>query len=287
MSSSTYDHAIVSAACRRSSEDRASVAPIEGGLLLAVADGAGGSGGGARAAALAVAALEQIAGGGRLDPPDLCAALRAIDASIAADSEAGETTALVGVVRGGLVHGAAVGNSGIRGIRGDRVVDPIDPPPQRRPLLGSGGAVPAPFDGMSAAGTILVATDGLLDYLPSERLASPKFGASARAIAEALIAAVRLPSGGLHDDVTVIVCRLDRPDGRGRTSKDVEAAVVESHEDRRRSRRRGAASGSVLQPASIDRTAPTLTLRGASATILAARPGQMHERHPVGGGAPP
>ena len=87
---------------------------IEDGLrlVLCVADGAGGLSGGAEAATLAVDLVHQNAS--LIGNPDSCAeVLRKIDATIAKDSIAGETTCALAIVTSEEIFGASVGDSGV------------------------------------------------------------------------------------------------------------------------------------------------------------------------------
>lgn len=97
---------------------------------------------------------------------------------------------------------------------GDVVID-LTGRQRRKPLLGSGAAVPVGFSATWTAGfsttwtpgTLLIATDGLFKYAPARRVAEIARGADLAAAAEALVEQVRLPSGGLQDDVAVVLCR--------------------------------------------------------------------------------
>lgn len=80
---------------------------------------------------------------------------------------------------------------------------------RRKPLLGSGDAAPTPFGPFTFNGRILVASDGLLKYAPRERIRGTAFEPELERAADALVAAARLPGGGLQDDVALVL--LDPP----------------------------------------------------------------------------
>jgi serine/threonine protein phosphatase PrpC len=183
-------------------EDRAAVFEYAEGLVAVVADGAGGLSGGARAAQAVVDAVQRA--GWAPDARTWVELLSRLDAEVGP----GETTAVVVAMGPDRMVGASVGDSGAWWFdmaggheltRGQR----------RKPLLGSGGAVPVELrlEGRRA-GTLVLASDGLWKYVPWDRLP----GALQRAPAEAasrLVELVRYPSGELPDDVAVVVCRRE------------------------------------------------------------------------------
>jgi hypothetical protein len=190
-------------------EDRAEVIGAGGGLVLAVADGAGGRPGGAqgadaviggvRAAAAATSPLPDAAAGCRL--------LADLDRAVLDAPGAGETTAVVASVSAVAVDGASAGDSGAwvlaPGARRD-----LTARQQRRPFLGTGAARPVPFAAALPPGcTLLLASDGLLKYAAVESIAAAVGHGDAGAAARCLVDLVRLPSGGLQDDVAVVLCR--------------------------------------------------------------------------------
>lgn len=186
-------------------EDRVAVVPVLGGHVLVLADGAGGRSGG-RAAAEGVIrlALDQARAlaSDSLEPVEL---LRAIDAALAGDPVAGEATAVVAVVTPSQVHGASVGDSGAWLVSGDPVTD-LTRRQVRKPMIGSGAAVPIAFGPVALAGRLLLASDGLLKYSPRDRLLAAANEPRLSEAVNALIETVRLRSGALPDDVAVILC---------------------------------------------------------------------------------
>lgn len=185
-------------------EDRALAFDAGGAWCLVVADGAGGRSGGREAADAVLDAVStqavQLALRG-----DGAACVRLLEEVDAALAGRGEATTVVAIVRGGQVLGASVGDSGAWLVHADRV-DDLTRAQVRKPLVGSGRASPVPF-GPTPLGDarLLVASDGLLKYAPPERLAAVARTGSLEAAARALVEAVRLPSGGLQDDVAVVL----------------------------------------------------------------------------------
>lgn len=179
---------------------------IEDGLrlVLCVADGAGGLSGGAEAATLAVDLVQQNAS--LIGNPDSCAeVLRKIDATIAKDSIAGETTCALAIVTSEEIFGASVGDSGVWLIPENGESHNLTQSQQRKPFIGSGSAWPIPFQHPKAKGNLLLATDGLLKFTSVERIVAACREHPADVAAQRLIELVRYPSGALPDDVTIIL----------------------------------------------------------------------------------
>ncbi len=170
--------------------------------LLVLADGAGGSGGGAGAAEAVVAGVVA-----QLRPPASASEIE--DCLTACDRAAlgGETTAVIVVVDGREVRGASVGDSEawlINRRTGDvRVLTEYQ---VRKPLLGRSEAIVTAFAvAASVDDVLLIGSDGLFKYIARAKLLALVATTDVLALPTALIAAVRLPNGGLQDDVSVIV----------------------------------------------------------------------------------
>ena len=76
---------------------------------------------------------------------------------------------------------------------------------RRKPLIGSGEALPVEFEAQLRGGRLLLATDGLTKYVTAERICALAAKGSVVKAADLLTACVRLPSGGLQDDVAVVI----------------------------------------------------------------------------------
>lgn len=176
-------------------------------IILCVADGAGGLSGGTEAASSAVKLISQNAI--RLSDPDACAeALRSMDTAVAKDSDAGETTCALAIVTPDEIFGASVGDSGVWWIPENGNYFNLSHAQQRKPFIGSGSAWPVPFRHQNQGGSLLLATDGLLKYTSAERIIKTCREYPADEAAPQLIELVRYPSGGLPDDITLILTKL-------------------------------------------------------------------------------
>jgi PPM family protein phosphatase len=76
---------------------------------------------------------------------------------------------------------------------------------RRRPLLGSGEALPVQFEAQLGGGQLLLATDGLVKYATAEEICALATQDGVEEARRALANCVRLPSGALHDDVAVVI----------------------------------------------------------------------------------
>jgi serine/threonine protein phosphatase PrpC len=166
--------------------------------LVVLADGAGGLAGGREAAdfVTANASLPNLT-------PEACAAeLQRLDDAIDRDRQCGETTAVLLVISASTIFGASVGDSGVWTCHREASFD-LTAAQHAKPLLGSGRASPITFGPHFFNDRVLVASDGLLKYVPRERIRSlALLNPPSRAVDE-LIAAARLPSGALQDDLSV------------------------------------------------------------------------------------
>ena len=169
-------------------------------VVVAVADGAGGTGRGAEAATFLVLMVKESR---EFEAVEL---LRACDLQLAHGGSGEETTAVVAVVDEKGIVGASVGDSGAW------IVDPathvdLTRGQVRKPLIGSGAAVPVHFAFGPLDGTLLVASDGLFKYGNAARIRELASASELDTVAERLIDSVRLRSGRLQDDVAVAICR--------------------------------------------------------------------------------
>lgn len=213
--SHTHERHVVStaaAAQRVASEDRLLVERGAAGLLIVVADGAGGMRGGARAADMLVqhvrANLLEVTCDGATAGA-LSGTLYRADRAIAADPAAGETTAIALVVTEDRILGASAGDSEAWLLDGEEC-DVLSASQDRR-RIGSGRAAPSSFVRAFTRGVLIVATDGLFANATLDAIRETMRRAPTDAIAQRLIERVRLPRGGLADDVAVVVVAAPLP----------------------------------------------------------------------------
>jgi serine/threonine protein phosphatase PrpC len=181
-------------------QDRVATKQFERGFLLVLADGAGGTGGGARAAELVVARALAL----NEPPDDCCSLLRSLDRELERNASCGMTTTVLAFVARDSVHGASVGDSEAWLLTDSDVID-LTAAQDRKPLLGSGRAAPAPFGPVRRQGRLLLASDGLFNYTAPTRIAECVRSGPVEQAAQCLLDAARLRDGSLNDDVSVIV----------------------------------------------------------------------------------
>ncbi len=198
----TWRYAMRVCGVRGAGQDRAAVIAIDGGLVIALADGAGGTGAGD----VAAQAIVDAAAAAAPTRPSWAAFLDELDGDPARLGHGQATAVLVTVTAAGI-RGASVGDSGAWLVRGD-AIDELTAQQQRKPLVGAGGAMAMALGcGPIGDATLVVASDGLLKYGARRAIARIAGQADLAAAADALIELVRLPSGGLQDDVGVVLCR--------------------------------------------------------------------------------
>jgi len=170
--------------------------------VIVLADGAGGMVGGREAAERIV----RHEFGSLREPSDCVSALRLLDREMQADHACGESTVVLVVLRGDTLFGASVGDSGAWALTTDAIFD-LTRGQNRKPLMGSGEAEPIAFGPSFFADRLLVASDGLLKYAPRARIrrAASVFVPDIDVAADELVAAARLPGGGLQDDLALII----------------------------------------------------------------------------------
>ena len=177
--------------------------PTPGGYLVALADGAGGTGNGAIAADHLMAYVTKLV-------PDAATAdwfevLCEFDHELSTRRTGGETTGVVAFVDGVRVRGACVGDSAAWLIPASGEIVDMTAHQRRRPLLGSGEALPVEFEAGRGGRRVLLASDGLLKYAETDRIRAVAAYGTAIEAASRLIELVRLPAGGFLDDVAVVI----------------------------------------------------------------------------------
>lgn len=195
--------AVLKDSSRPDSEDHVDIRLFDDHVLIALADGAGGSSGGGAAAEFAVRSILEwkLA----LDPAEWVMCLAEIDRRLSEGGTGGEITAVAALISAETIVGASVGDSGAWFIQAAECVD-LTHQQKRKPLLGSGSAVPSMIRFGAGPGILLVATDGLLKYAPRERILETARTAPLEDAPRRLIDLARMKSGGLQDDVAVALC---------------------------------------------------------------------------------
>lgn len=199
-----FESATVNVGSGARSLDRVRVIEWDGGLAVALADGAGGMAAGDRAADAAMEALDGADVAAWLATDGLAAAARldALDRGLAVSPHGGQCTAVLVAVTEGRVVGASVGDSGVWcGGRATRL--DLTRAQRRKPLVGDGGARATAFAAGLAGGRVLVASDGLFHYAPIEKIWQAAMTGTVREAAARLVSLVRLPGGSLCDDVSI------------------------------------------------------------------------------------
>ncbi len=199
----------VSDAYRRHCEDRVAVFNSDDRSVIVVADGAGGVGSGDIAAEAVVREIQREYKHTH-SADDWNAILKQVDCRVGP----GESTAVVVDVRPYGIAGASVGDSGAWIIFDGQITD-LTLGQKRKPLLGSGSASPVSFLHSTLHGILLIATDGFYNYAKRDAILRMVYESDFYEIPRKCIEMVRLPSGELWDDTTVVAARM-RPADRSR-----------------------------------------------------------------------
>jgi PPM family protein phosphatase len=187
-------------------QDRLELFSTADKLIIAVADGAGGVSGGAHAAetVIRLAAEKHLS----LAHPGHChTLLEEADNLIFNSPTGGETTAIILVIEPGRIFGASVGDSEAW-IFAPPTKTHLTKSQQRKPLLGSGEALPIAFNHPSPRGTLIIATDGLWKYTSAEKIAAQLQLPEPSTLTNRLADLVRLRSGALQDALALAIVPL-------------------------------------------------------------------------------
>lgn len=186
-----FVHVVEVVAMRGAGQDRAAARDVDDGVLIVLADGAGGTGRGAEAAQIVVDTATTRS-------------LAELDRTL--EQLGGQTTAVVLAITSAGIEGASVGDSEACIVRGSEIED-LTANQVRKPLVG-GGCIPTTIRGAALGnGTLVVASDGLWKYAKRADIARIATGPDLQAAAGALVELVRLRSGALQDDVSIVLCR--------------------------------------------------------------------------------
>ena len=173
--------------------------------LAIVADGAGGMGGGALAAERACSLAAQIMRTTSPGGPDCWGrCLAEVDRALTQSGSGGQTTGVIVEIADNQITGASIGDSGAWLLTGREVVD-LTELQRRKPLLGSGEAVPVSFGPVLFTGRLLLASDGLFKYAARRDIQERSMASPVSVAVESLVAGLRLRSGALQDDVAIIL----------------------------------------------------------------------------------
>ena len=194
---------------QRRNQDRLDLIPHAHGLVAVLADGAGGTSGGAEAAdTVLLYVRSSVTIAADLRPPQQWADLLVkIDRQLSYAN--GQSTAVIVALFDAGLSGASVGDSAAWLIHNEDH-DDLTREQVRKPLLGTGSATPVAFSRPAFAGpsdTLLLASDGLTKYAPTQKLCAAARLPDLSQAARALLDSVRLKSGALQDDTSVILCR--------------------------------------------------------------------------------
>jgi serine/threonine protein phosphatase PrpC len=188
-------------------QDRIEVLRLEDATILLVADGSGGMSGGAHAAERALQEISEAVRQRKLSEQASWLAILA-KADDALSRGHGQCAIAATAIIGGRIFGASVGDCEAW-LLTENSVEELTASQMRKPLLGSGEAVPVAFEAVLGDATLLLATDGLLKYARRDRIVVVALGPDLQMAAHALADLPRLRSGALPDDLGVILCRHD------------------------------------------------------------------------------
>jgi PPM family protein phosphatase len=186
---------------RRICQDAVGIFDRAGNTVLVVADGAGGIEDGEVASRAVVDAVRDAWRESTL-LVDWCRVLQQVDHALVS----GQSTACVVELTESGLRGASVGDCRLGVLVGDDLVFPSDDQ-QRKPLLGTGEAVPKSFAMPWAGSPVIVGSDGFWNYVRLDRVLAELYVIDFPVLAKTLAEMVRLPSGGLADDVAVVCAR--------------------------------------------------------------------------------
>ena len=189
---------------RRVCQDAVGVFERLTSTVLVVADGAGGIEDGEVASRSVVELIHRACSASEA-LVDWVQVLRQADHGMGS----GQSTACVVELHAGGLRGASVGDSGVAMLVDDELVFPSDGQ-QRKPLLGTGEAVPRPFSAPWSGGLVILGSDGFWNYVRRDRLVADLMFVDFPVLGKTLAEMVRLPSGGLADDTAVLCARRRR-----------------------------------------------------------------------------
>jgi hypothetical protein len=187
---------------RNISQDAIGVIERPHSTVIVVADGAGGTENGDIASQSVINEVRFAAHTLQGDI-DWVQVLRQVDHAIGS----GQSTACIAELSDHHLHGASVGDCRVA-IKNGLVFDFPSDGQSRKPLLGTGDALPIAFSRPWSGDLVIAASDGLWNYCQNERIMSASHQIDFPIFAKHLVDMVKLPlSGGYVDDVAVVCAR--------------------------------------------------------------------------------
>lgn len=187
-------------------EDRAHTISNTDRDIFIIADGAGGLAGGDMAADMFIELVSKFFTKNHLANHDSILwekTLRDVDKAIMKNKEAGETAGIVLIKTNKEFFGVSVGDCQGWLFNNDFCYE-FTTHQYRKPLLGSGNAIPVAFGPFPATGKILMGSDGLFDYTSNDKIKNTVTNLPTNQVCTSLVNSVRLPSGKLQDDIAII-----------------------------------------------------------------------------------
>jgi PPM family protein phosphatase len=203
---------LATATMHSENQDRAQIIESPHGLVLIIADGAGGIKGGGQAAEFVIQSIKEqfVSSEAFSNPLTWYNMLSEADHQLYVHPLTGETTAVIMAITEDFVCGASVGDSSAFLLENENDIE-LTAKQWKKPLLGSGIAVPTAYGPLPLTGILLLATDGLTKYAQRANIHQIVLNNNIEQASHQLIESVRYPSGDLPDDVTVILCeKIDK-----------------------------------------------------------------------------
>jgi PPM family protein phosphatase len=203
-----YEHVQALASGRPRSQDSVGVFERDQTVVVVVADGGGGMRGGEAASRCLVTVVGSAVSdlGFELQQMQPWIDLfKATDTALAANG-AGETTGVVVVLGPGGLVGVSAGDSEAWVVTPTGVLE-LTVGQQTKQRFGSNRATPTAFERPGLGGVLVIASDGLFKYAAVDVIARIVRNNAIGAAAELLVDLVRLRSGKVADDVSVVLVR--------------------------------------------------------------------------------
>ena len=187
-------------------QDCVSIFEVNDRIIIMLADGAGGYKGAKQVSEKYISLMQEKLNSDSIseDPLVLERIMKNIDIELLRHSNGSETTAIIVIVKDSKVWGASVGDSKCWLFNKEFNYE-LTANQYRKPLLGSGKAIPVGFGIFELNGFIVVGSDGLFNYTSIDRIKNSLNSETIDNVSDSLINLVRLPSGKLHDDCSVVV----------------------------------------------------------------------------------